>query len=152
MNDEINRLLKSKYAWECRIKELGGTDYRKIAPRELDADGQEVYGNKGYKYFGAAKDLPGVRELFEQTAKEATQEKKRGDLLRKVDADYYGYLDDDDGLLIPLEKVEEQRAIRRINQEWEEKGAVMNRWNDMDDEMYKVDDVRFLFLKPHYLL
>ena len=25
-------------------------------------------GNRGYKYFGAARDLPGVRELFESDA------------------------------------------------------------------------------------
>jgi hypothetical protein len=32
----------------------------------LDYEGREIPGNRGYKYFGAAKDLPGVRELFEQ--------------------------------------------------------------------------------------
>ena len=31
----------------------------------LDHEGKELQWNKGYKYFGAAKDLPGVRELFE---------------------------------------------------------------------------------------
>lgn len=35
----------------------------------LDHEGKEVPGNKGYKYFGAARDLPGVRELFEQERK-----------------------------------------------------------------------------------
>ena len=35
----------------------------------LDSEGKEVPGNRGYKYFGAAKDLPGVRELFEQERK-----------------------------------------------------------------------------------
>ena len=28
LNDEINRLLKEKYAWEDRILELGGPDYK----------------------------------------------------------------------------------------------------------------------------
>ena len=32
----------------------------------IDHEGKEVPGNHGYKYFGAAKDLPGVRELFEK--------------------------------------------------------------------------------------
>lgn len=32
----------------------------------LDHEGKEVPGNRGYKYFGAARDLPGVRELFEK--------------------------------------------------------------------------------------
>lgn len=31
--------------------------------------------------------------------------KTRAELIKNVDADYYGYLDDDDGLLVPLEAV-----------------------------------------------
>jgi len=65
VNDEINKLLRLKFQWELRIKELGGPDYKRIAPRMLDREGRDVPGNRtGYKYFGAAKDLPGVRELF----------------------------------------------------------------------------------------
>lgn len=30
LNDEINKLLRVKYAWENRIKVLGGPDYRYI--------------------------------------------------------------------------------------------------------------------------
>lgn len=30
--------------------------------------------------------------------------------MKNVDADYYGYMDDDDGLLVPLEKVAEEKA------------------------------------------
>jgi len=54
----------------CQIKELGGPDYRKIGPKMLDHEGKEVPGNRGYKYFGAAKDLPGVKELFELVSDE----------------------------------------------------------------------------------
>ena len=39
---------------------------KKVGPKMLDHEGKEVPGNRGYKYFGAAKDLPGVRELFEK--------------------------------------------------------------------------------------
>ena len=42
---------------------------KRIGPKMLDHEGKEVPGNKGYKYFGAARDLPGVRELFEQERK-----------------------------------------------------------------------------------
>ena len=38
----------------------------RIGPKMIDHEGKEVPGNHGYKYFGAAKDLPGVRELFEK--------------------------------------------------------------------------------------
>lgn len=72
-------------------------------------------GNRGYKYFGASKDLPGVRELFEKAIEDEPPRKSRADLMRNVDADYYGYMDDDDGLLIPLEKTEEENANKKIN-------------------------------------
>ena len=58
-------------------------------------------GSRGYKYFGAAKDLPGVRELFQQAAEldeSAAQGKNRAELVRRVDAHYYGYMDEEDGL------------------------------------------------------
>jgi hypothetical protein len=36
----------------------------------LDAEGREVLGRrKGYRYFGQAKELPGIKEVFERAAK-----------------------------------------------------------------------------------
>nr|CAH7724952.1 unnamed protein product [Callosobruchus chinensis] len=58
LNDEINKLLREKQHWEDQIKELGGPDYQKVGPRMLDHEGKEVPGNRGYKYFEAAKELP----------------------------------------------------------------------------------------------
>ncbi|XP_077930644.1 pre-mRNA-splicing factor ISY1 homolog isoform X2 [Halichoerus grypus] len=75
LNDEINKLLREKGHWEVRIKELGGPDYGKVGPKMLDHEGKEVPGNRGYKYFGAAKDLPGVRELFEKELRAGLVEK-----------------------------------------------------------------------------
>ncbi|XP_049793711.1 pre-mRNA-splicing factor ISY1 homolog isoform X2 [Schistocerca nitens] len=60
LNDEINKLLREKGHWEAQIRELGGPDYAKVGPRMLDHEGKEVPGNRGYKYFGAAKDLPAI--------------------------------------------------------------------------------------------
>ena len=37
----------------------------------LEREGEEVSGSRGYKYFGAARDLPGVRELFDAAPAEA---------------------------------------------------------------------------------
>lgn len=48
--------------FEDRIVELGGADMRKFGNEDIA--GSELPGFSGYKYFGAAKDLPGVRELF----------------------------------------------------------------------------------------
>ncbi|KAK3536529.1 hypothetical protein QTP86_013848 [Hemibagrus guttatus] len=103
LNDEINKLLREKGHWEVRIKELGGPDYARIGPKMLDHEGKEVPGNRGYKYFGAAKDLPGVRELFEKEPV-APLRKTRGELMKDIDAEYYGYRDEDDGVLVPLEQ------------------------------------------------
>jgi len=120
LNDEINKLLREKRHWEDRIIELGGPDYGKIGPRMLDSDGKELPGNRGYKYFGAAKDLPGVRELFEQEPPKAPR-KNRAELYKNIDADYYGYRDDDDGVLISLETEMEAKVRKDSIAEWEKK-------------------------------
>jgi pre-mRNA-splicing factor ISY1 len=115
LNDEINKLLKEKSHWEDRIKELGGPDYKKTGPKLLDKEGQEVPGSRGYKYFGAAKNLPGVKDLFE--AQVITTKKSKADMLREIDAEYYGYLDDEDYLLLEQEaKCEEEARNIKINE------------------------------------
>lgn len=120
LNDEINKLLREKGHWQDRIKELGGPDYWKIGPKMLDQEGKEVPGNRGYKYFGAAKDLPGVRELFEQEPPKPPR-KTRAELMKDIDADYYGYRDEDDGRLLPLEKEAEENARAQKVAEWKDR-------------------------------
>ncbi|KAJ1552789.1 NineTeen Complex (NTC) component [Cladochytrium tenue] len=132
LNDKINKLLRDKRAWEYRIKELGGPDYRRSAPRMLDQDGKEIPGSQGYKYFGRAKDLPGVRELFEVPVVEDVQ-KTRGELLRAVGADYYGYRDEDDGLLLQYEKELEKRELARAKEEDRQAGLHVEEDDAMGD-------------------
>lgn len=132
INDEINKLLREKGHWEDRIKELDGPDYRKIGPKMLDHEGKEVPGNRGYKYFGAAKDLPGVRELFEQEPPPPPR-KTRGELMKDIDADYYGYRDEDDGVIIPLEKEAEKKAIAEKVRAWKEKQEQIARGEKTED-------------------
>ena len=119
LNDEINKLLREKRHWEARIVELGGDDLKRKS-RMLDREGQEVPGSRGYKYFGAARELPGVRELFENEAP-APPKKTRAELMRDIDASYYGFRDDDDGKLIPLEVKAETAAIEASVRKWKEK-------------------------------
>jgi len=78
---------------------------------------EQVPGNRGYKYFGAAKELPGVRELFEQEPPPPPR-KTRAELMKDIDADYYGYMDDDDGILVPLEQKAEKEAREKCVKEW----------------------------------
>ena len=40
-----------------------------------------------------------------------------------IDVDYYGYRDDDDGLLEKLESKEETKARQKAIKEWEERNA-----------------------------
>lgn len=62
--------------------------------------------------------------------------------MREIDASYYGYLDDDDGLLIPLEEKASKEALKKSVEEWKEKlrkGEL--RTTGDDEEMPAVDDV-----------
>jgi len=103
--------------------------------RVTDADGKAAIGTDGYFYIGAARELPGVRELFDvkngpfacigldthclcfypcvvllHTAV-AAPKATRYELYKKIDADYYGYRDEDDGLIVPLEREAEEKGI-----------------------------------------
>ncbi|KAI8344231.1 Isy1-like splicing factor [Chlamydoabsidia padenii] len=113
LNDYINKMMREKYHWEKRIRELGGPNYS-IAPKMIDNEGKEVPGVRGYKYFGRARDLPGVRELFEQEASGPTG-RSRTEIYKNIDADYYGYRDEEDGLLLESEKEQEALLIERLS-------------------------------------
>lgn len=114
LNDEINKLIREKSHWERRILELGGPDYARTAPKITDSSGRVVADASGrgggYRYFGAAKTLPGVRELFEK--QEAPKIRRtRGELHRHIDGDYYGFRDEDDGILARVE-ADAEKALR----------------------------------------
>lgn len=116
LNDEINKMMRQKHYWEIRVRELGGT----IAQgKQLhDVEGKELPGAPGYRYYGAAKDLPGVRELFaeqdEESALRKQKKRSRAELYKFVTPDYYGYRDDDDGVLLPLEQEREEQMQHEL--------------------------------------
>lgn len=76
--------------------------FQKIG-QDLDDNGDEIVGSGGYKYFGATRDLPGVKELFENQhignkfvfvyfiLVSHTTRKSKYELNKCVDVDYYGY-------------------------------------------------------------
>lgn len=123
LNDEINKLLREKRHWENQISSLGGPHYRRYGPKMFDAEGREVPGNRGYKYFGAAKNLPGVRELFEQEI-QYVPKKNYAEMMKNIDAEYFGFQDDDDGILIPLEQKAEKEYKEKWMAEWRAKNGV----------------------------
>lgn len=75
---------------------MGGPDYRASTSRVVDAMGSELPSEvqSGYKYFGAAKDLPGVRELFESENFSQVDKKTKAQLYRNLTPDYYGWRDE----------------------------------------------------------
>lgn len=79
LNDEINKRMREKHHWDKRIVQLGGPDYSRSQPQDYDEDGIAIQSVGGYKYFGAAKNLPGVRELFQKEV-EAPRKRTRYDV------------------------------------------------------------------------
>ncbi|KAF5393067.1 hypothetical protein D9757_001229 [Collybiopsis confluens] len=115
INDEINKILREKRHWENQIVALGGANYRRNVAM-LDDDGKEVPGTKGYKYFGRAKDLPGVRELFQSRKIDEDEDNQTLSYYKKFmnqGPEYYGDLDEEDGTLLESERLAEE-------EEWEE--------------------------------
>mmetsp|Transcript_25353 Transcript_25353/g.70929 ORF Transcript_25353/g.70929 Transcript_25353/m.70929 type:complete len:276 (-) Transcript_25353:123-950(-) len=126
LNDEINKLIREKGHWERRIVDLGGPNYAKSAPKVADNEGNVIADatgkGAGYRYFGAAKQLPGVKELFEKE-KPRQIRRTRHDMYRHIDADYYGFRDDEDGMLEALEGPAEKKMRRQALEEWEAEEA-----------------------------
>ena len=61
-----------------------------------------------------------MRELFEQEPPPPPR-KTRAELMKDIDADYYGYRDDDDGILLPLENRGEQEVKQNVIDDWKSK-------------------------------
>ncbi|KAF9894575.1 NineTeen Complex (NTC) component [Aspergillus nanangensis] len=125
LNDEINKLMREKWTWEMQIRNLGGPNYMRGSGRVYDDEGREIPGGgKGYRYFGRARELPGVKEMFEAAARrgrgateqDAEASGRGGDIAtKKVDANYFGYgLDEEDGSLLAYERQKEKEAAERL--------------------------------------
>ena len=93
LNDEINKLIREKSHWEKQIVHLGGPNYAKQAPKEAEGGAGGDSRGGGYRYFGAAKQLPGVKELFD-VGGPRTVRRTRHQMNKAIDADYYGFRDE----------------------------------------------------------
>merc|ERR1712050_804150 len=123
LNDEINKDLREKGYWEDQIKALGGADYKASAPKDVEVYGAELASHSGYKYFGAAKDLPGVRELFESEVVPEPPRKTRKQLFKHIQPDYYGWRDEEDGMLLLAEQEAEISAVAKEVARWKAEQA-----------------------------
>ena len=133
MNDEINKLFREKMHWEDRIKELGGPDYKKLAPKTYDAEGYEVPNSGGYKYWGAAKDLPGVRELFAIHVPNPPR-KNIIDMYKGIDKEYYGEDDEEEEELERLEKEEEDKIKKEYINKHEDEDGIPTKKRKINNE------------------
>jgi pre-mRNA-splicing factor ISY1 len=103
LNDEINRLLSEKLAWERRIVELGGKNYfreRGELPSSRLASSSSAaaaidQGDARYQYFGAAKHLPSVQKHLDRQRQRELKAQQRVDadrrLRRLADIEYFAY-------------------------------------------------------------
>ena len=117
--------------------------------RFLDAEGREVQGGgKGYRYFGRARELPGVKEMFEVTREkgegdERPAAEKRAELRKAVDAAYYGYnLDEEDGELLAYEARVEKENFDRLMAEAELMDTGREAERKRDGEWEEIPDWR----------
>jgi pre-mRNA-splicing factor ISY1 len=69
------------------------------------------------RYFGRAKELPGVKELFASKKKDEEEENQAASYYKKFlnhGPTYYGDLDEADGKLLESEMEAEERGITQI--------------------------------------
>jgi pre-mRNA-splicing factor ISY1 len=130
-NDAINRKIREKYHWNKRIKELGGPDFQQLELKQQmenavtgEGDMNSIMGSGGYRYYGAAKDLPGVRELFERQQQQqnrlSNNKRNRADIYKRITPDYFGWREEEDGVLLELEQKATQMLRSQRDQKMEQ--------------------------------
>ena len=77
----------------------------------LDESGREIPGTRGYKYFGRAKVLPGVKELFERTDGDENLEDEVYQPFMDKGPGYYGDFNEIDNNLLDYESQLESKGL-----------------------------------------
>lgn len=72
-----------------------------------DAQGHQIPGFGGYRYFGAAKDLPGVKDVYRREVPTAP-EKTSAQLRKVIDQEYFGDSEITNEELMEEESLEQQ--------------------------------------------
>ncbi|KTW27731.1 hypothetical protein T552_02171 [Pneumocystis carinii B80] len=132
LNDDINKMMREKHMWEIQLRNLQGPNYMRFGPKMVDAEGREIPGHRGYKYFGRAKELPGVKELFDELVPKPPPKPKISETLYKtLDASYFGYQDENDDRLLEFEKQREKESIEAMLNSTE--GDPKQDWSSIPD-------------------
>jgi pre-mRNA-splicing factor ISY1 len=125
--------MREKWHWNQRIHQLGGIDYNALErKRQIEEGGDAAQQRqRGYKYFGRAKELPGVKELLEKEETKDTKKQSARSVYQRITPDYYGWRDEEDGVLLELETLatkqnDQLHKRRRIGESGEQE--------DQDDE------------------
>lgn len=130
LNDEINKLQKEKHMWELQLKNIGGTNYIRFQGNVTDSEGRVIGSHKGYKYYGRAKELPGIKELFSELAAPKKQKRTKQDLSQlSLGDEYYGAHDEDDPKLLEYEEAREAEAYTNL---MEQEAENRSRWDVVD--------------------
>jgi pre-mRNA-splicing factor ISY1 len=114
INDLINRLIVQKTEWEEVIQRLGGREYSRSTAADIGIEAAIVVNVEGsqYYYFGAARELPGVKELLGNRKEEIKRKRQRVDLNDRVNARYYGLHDESgDAVMLEQEKSAEKQWV-----------------------------------------
>ena len=110
-------MLAEKVRWEDRVRELGGRNFEESDDQMPDESVDDIMKDKnGYQYFGAAKNLPEVKQLMKHEAPHAPKTGLK-ELQSRVTAFYLGLEDpsssDPDAIkLDQLEALEQEAELK----------------------------------------
>ena len=111
-NDALNKLIRKKYQWERRIKELGGPDYVRASNAQNRRSGGKM------QYFGMAKNLPEAKAGEKEVIAPSKQKKRsREELQKRVNSYYLGdeaEVGADGQLLLHAERVSAKEAASAL--------------------------------------
>ncbi|EPX70451.1 complexed with Cdc5 protein Cwf12 [Schizosaccharomyces octosporus yFS286] len=119
LNDAINQLMREKHAWEVQIHDLGGINYLYSKAKLFADDGEKIGEVDDYRYYGRARELPGVKELFEADMTFVPERLRKQEMQqRQLDAWYYGYTPlEEESSLQDYEKELSNQRLDRISKE-----------------------------------
>ena len=101
----------------------------------FESEAVSLPGGDDYKYYGASKDIPKVRELFEKVKKQQAPAKSYEELNRRVGFEYYQFNQGNSKKLLEDEKALENELRQKALEEYAEKHKISI--DKLQDTSYK---------------